>query len=383
MNKRMRELQNLILTETKQAEALLSGENVTEEDVAKANAILDKVDTYQKEFEAQERIEKAKKAGVPTEDDPADTQKGAGKGEGEAKDATKAFLGHLRNRFKDMSEGSKVDGGYTVPEDVSTRVEKYKEERFSLRSLIDYEHVETMSGRRTYQTRAQHTGFTKIAEGGKITKLATPQFEIQQYQVEKFGGFIPVTNELLADSDAAIMSILVEWLGEEELATENAQVLALVKEKAATALTGLKDIKTAVTVTLSAFAGSVRIVTNADGINYLDTLEDKNGRPLLSPDPNTPMQLALSIGARRIPVDPVPNGVLPTTDSKIPFVMGDLKAYGKMYDRKLLTLDVSTTASVGDLNAYEQDLTLIRALERSDWKVKDAEAIVYGELTVA
>ena len=95
------------------------------------------------------------------------------------------------------------------------------------------------------------------------------------------------------------------------------------------------------------------------------------------------MQLALSIGARRIPVEPVPNNVIPSADGKIPFVMGDLKAYAKMYDRKLLTLDVSNTASVGELNAYEQDLTLIRALERSDWKTKDTEAIVYGELTVA
>lgn len=378
MNKRMRELQKLMQDETQKAVDLLEGENVTEEDVTKANAILDKVDGYQKEFETLERVEKAQKAGVPTDGIPGEQQKGD-----QGKDKTKEFLDHLRTRFKDMSEGSKVDGGYTVPEDISTRVEKYKEERFSLKSLIDYERVETMSGRRTYQTRAQHTGFSKIAEGGKITKLATPQFEIQQYQVEKFGGFIPVTNELLADSDAAIMSILVEWLGEEELATENAQVLALIKAKAATALTGLKDIKKAVTVTLSAFAGSVRIVTNADGINWLDTLEDKNGRPLLSPDPNTPMQLALSIGARRIPVEPVPNNVIPSADGKIPFVMGDLKAYAKMYDRKLLTLDVSNTASVGELNAYEQDLTLIRALERSDWKTKDTEAIVYGELTVA
>lgn len=378
MNKRMRELQKLMQDETQKAAGLLKGENVTEEDITKANAILDKVDGYQKEFETLERVEKAQKAGVPTDGVPGEQQKGD-----QGKDKTKEFLDHLRNRFKDMNEGSKVDGGYTVPEDISTRVEKYKEERFSLKSLIDYEKVETMSGRRTYQTRAQHTGFSKIAEGGKITKLATPQFEIHQYQVEKFGGFMPVTNELLADSDAAIMAILVEWLGEEELATENAQVLELIKAKAATALTGLKDIKKAVTVTLSAFAGSVRIVTNADGINWLDTLEDKNGRPLLSPDPNTPMQLALSIGARRIPVEPVPNSVIPSADGKIPFVMGDLKAYAKMYDRKLLTLDVSNTASVGELNAYEQDLTLIRALERSDWKTKDTEAIVYGELTVS
>lgn len=29
-----------------------------------------------------------------------------------------------------MSEGSKADGGYTVPEDIQTRINKYKESKF-------------------------------------------------------------------------------------------------------------------------------------------------------------------------------------------------------------------------------------------------------------
>lgn len=371
MNKRMRDIQDLIISKTNEANGYLEGEN---KNVDKAAELLDEVDKLQKEFETLERAENAKKAGVPT--DPV-TDK-----EDEPVDSTKAFADAVRARFKDLNEGAGADGGYTVPEDIQTRIETYKEERFSLASLIDHETVTTLSGRRTFKKRAQHTGFTQVAEGGKISKTPAPQFEVLEYTIKKYGGYMPVTNELLEDSDAAIADTMISWLGEEDIATENVQILAKINEKAATALTGIKDIKKAINVTLAAFAGSVRIVTNSDGFQYLDTLEDKNGRPLLSPDPVKPMEAYLSVGVRRIPVVVVPNDIMPSADSKVPFIMGDLFQYVKQFDRKSLSLMQSNTAAVGELNAFENDLTLIRAIVRKDWQVKDSEAIVRGELTV-
>ena len=372
MNKRMRELQQQILTKSAEAQGFLAdGEN---KDVTKASALLDEIDALQKEFETIERAEKAAKAGVPAAQE--QTEKA------QKKDTVKEFANAVRSRFKDLNEGAGIDGGYTVPEDIQTMINKYKEEHFSLASLVDRETVTTMSGRRTYQKRAQHAGFSAVAENGKIGKVAAPQFEIMEYTIKKYAGFLPVTNELLEDSDANITKVMVEWLGAEEVATENAQILAKVNAKEATAITGLKDIKRAINVTLAAFAGSVKIVTNADGLNYLDTLEDSNKRPLLSPDPIKPMEAYLAVGVRRIPVVVVPNEVLPTADGKIPFIMGDMFEYLKQFDRKQLTLTHSAVASVGDLNAYEMDLTLIRGIMRGDWQVKDSAAIVRGELTV-
>ena len=370
MNKRMRELQTLILEKSNLAKGYTDGEN---KDMEKAASILDEVDVLQKEFETLERVEKSKKAGVP-----------AGEQKEEKKvNAVKAFADAVRSHFKvkDLNEGTAADGGYTVPEDISTMVQKYKEEHFSLASLIDRETVSTKSGRRTYKQRAQYTGFTQVGEGGKIGKTGAPKFSVIEYVIKKFAGYMPVTNELMEDSDANITNIMVEWLGEEEIATENAQILAKINAKAATALTGIKDIKKAINVTLAAFAGSVRIVTNSDGLQYLDTLEDKNGRPLLSPDPVKPMELYLCVGVRRIPVTVVPNHVLPTADSKIPFIMGDLHEYMKEFDRKQMTLMTSNPAAVTDFNAFEEDMTLIRAIMRADWVVKDEMAIVRGELT--
>ena len=375
MNKKMRELQAQIEQKSAEVKTFMDGET---KDLVKAEAILDEIDALQKELDLEARVANTAKAGVPTE------AQGVAPEAPESVDAIKAFADAARGRFKAATnETVGAEGGYTVPEDISTKINEYKQERFSLLSLIDVESVSTKSGQRTYKTRSQHTGFAQVGEGGKIGQTSGPAFERISYEIKKYAGYMPVTNELLEDSDAAIASMLIGWLGEESIATDNAQILAKVKEKEATALTGIKDIKKAINVTLAAFAGSVRIVTNSDGLQYLDTLEDSNKRPLLSPDPVKPMEMYLSVGVRRIPVVVVPNDVLTTDGGKIPFIIGDLREYVKKFDRKQLSIVNSTTAAVTGFNAFEEDMTLFRGIMRADYVTKDTAAIVRGELTVA
>ena len=369
MNKKMRELQAQIQELTAKAKSLMEGEN---KNLEEAEQLLNQADEIQKEFDIEKRLMEAGKLNVPTT--PVEVE---GK-----KDCIKELADAARSGFKAMNEGTPADGGYTVPEDIQTKVNEWKQEHFSLVSLINTENVSTPTGRRTYKTRSQHTGFVEVAEGGKITKVAKPQFEVLTYSIKKRAGYLPVTNELLSDSDEAIASTIISWLGEEGVATENAQILAKINEKEATPLADMKAIKKAVNVTLAAFAGSIRIVTNSDGLQYLDTLEDKNGRPLLSPNPTQPMAMSLSIGARSIPVTVVPNEVLPSADGKIPFIIGDLREYLKRFDRKQLTITVSDVAVAGDFNAFEMDMTLFRGILRDDYVVLDSSAIVRGELTV-
>lgn len=300
-------------------------------------------------------------------------------------DAVHDFAEAARHGFytNTMTEGTKADGGYTVPEDIQTKINQYKKAMFSLESLVDVESVSTNSGRRTYQKRAQAAGFKVVAESGKIQAAETPQFEVLAYEIKKYAGYMPVTNELLADSDANITNTLVKWLGEEDVTTKNAQILAAIATKAETDLKNLDGIKKAINVTLgAAFSGSTIIVTNDDGLQYLDTLVDKQGRYLLSPDVQSPMQMVLAVGARKIPVKVVPNAILATKTNKIPFIIGDLKEAVKIFDRAKLNIMTSNVAAVGTLNAFEQDLTLFRGIERFDCKVKDSDAFVNGYITV-
>lgn len=307
------------------------------------------------------------------------------------KDHIAEFANAARNGFRinnSMNEGTPADGGYTVPEDITTKINEYRSAKASLIDLVDVEPVTVEKGSRTFKKRSQQTGFVKVGEGGKIPGKNTPQFERLDYEISKYAGYFPVTNELLEDSDQAIASVLIAWIGDESRVTRNNIIRTAINTKAKATLAGIDDIKKTINVTLgSAFKATSKIVTNDDGLQYLDTLKDADGKYLLQPNPAEPMQLRLCAGATIIPVFVIPNGDMPSDVAtagkrKIPFIIGDLKEGVKFFDRKQLSILTSTIAQVGDLNAFEEDLTLYRAIEREDCRTKDTEAFVNGEIVI-
>jgi HK97 family phage major capsid protein len=380
MNKKMRELLAKIETKTAEAKSfMVDGEN---KDVEKANAILDEVDALKAEFETEKRLyEMEKETGTPTPE--AIQEKKTQEAE---KDSIKQFAEDARNGFKSnkaMNEGTATDGGYTVPEDIQTRINTYRDSKTSLLRLVRVEKVTTNKGARTFKKRSQQTGFTKVGEGGKIGAKNTPQFERISYEIEKYAGYFPVTNELLADSDANIANTLIEFIGDESRVTANKLILEQIATVPETALTGLDDIKKTLNVTLGqAFKATSKIVTNDDGLQYLDTLKDNDGDYLLSTSPSDPMRLVLCAGATTVPVEVIPNADLPTVENKIPMIIGDLYEAIVYWDRQQMSIMVSNIAQVGELNAFEEDLTIYRAIEREDVTTRDTQAVVNGYILV-
>lgn len=308
----------------------------------------------------------------------------------EPKNSTKEFADAARNGFpvNSMSSGSNADGGYTVPEDIQTKIEKYRESKASLRDLVRIKPVKTDKGKQTFKKRAQQTGFTKVGEGGKITGKNTPQFEQKSWEIDKYAGYFPVTNELLEDSDANIEAELIEWIGDESRVTGNKIILEKINEKEVTTFSGLDDVKKAVNVTLgAAFKATSKVVTNDDGLQWLDTLKDGNENYILRHNPADPMDMYICAGATTIPIKVYPNADLPSDVAtvgkrKIPMIIGDLHEYLEFKDRKHLTIKTSDVAVVGDLNAYEEDLTLWRAIERETAMIRDGASIVNGRITI-
>lgn len=309
-------------------------------------------------------------------------------------DPIHAFAEAARRGFRNdtayPNEGTASQGGYTVPQDIQTRINKFKEDKFALESLVRNIPVTAPTGRRVFQTRAQHTGFSSVAEAAAIGQVAAPQFTVVNYAVTKYGGYLPVTQELLEDSDENIAQVLIEWLGEEDIATRNNIILSKLSTLNKTNLSNLDGIKHAVNVTLGQkFAGSVRIVTNDDGFNYLDTLKNGDSEYLLKPsmDPTKPLERRLAVGSSIIPVTVVPNAVLESGTSGgkavMPFFIGDLYEALAIFDRKKLNIMQSNTASVTGFNAFEQDMTLFRGIERLDSQFIDSDAVVYGTIKEA
>lgn len=310
-------------------------------------------------------------------------------GDGYAK-AVKSFAEAARKRFQVekaagdfMQSGVDADGGYTVPQDIVTRIIELREAKESLLDEVTVTPVSTASGRRTFKKRSQHQGFATVAEAGKFGKAATPQFTTLAYAVEKRGGYLPVTNELLADSDNNIAAVAEGWLADEARVTANREILAVVQAKAETDLKDLDGILAAWVGLGSAFRSTSKLITNDDGLLYLGTLKDGNGRYLLTPNPAEPHQLQLAVGPYVLPVKTYDNDTLATNGTKVPMILGDLKEGVVYWDRQQFSLKVSDVAAVGELNAFEQDLTLWRGSLRDDCTERDADAYVNGYIDTA
>ncbi len=288
-----------------------------------------------------------------------------------------------------MKEGTDANGGYTVPNDVQTKINHYKETHKSVRDVVTVEPVSTNKGARTYEKKSSLAGFAKVNEDGKLQAMSEPQYEQITYAIQDFGGYLPVSNDLLADSDANLENEIVNWIGKNSLATDNREVFKLAKEAkdVVKMKAGLAGIKTVVNAISSVYEKA--IITNDDGVNYLDTLEDKNGRPLLNPDPTAPTKLQLRCGAKVVPVIVFGNNDLPTDlettpgSLVIPFICGDLKEGIKLFDRQQTSLFASNVASVTGFNAFEQRGTIYRADMRADYKTVDKDAFTYATMTVA
>lgn len=380
MNKKMRELLTAIQTKTAEAKSFMDGEN---KDVEKATAIMNEVDALQKEYELEKRVYETEKAtgaesATATIEDNAQSEKEVADDVAKFAKAVRAFV------RKGLVEGLDEDGGYTVPEDVSTRVEHYKDVDYALEQDIDVVPVATNKGSRTYQKKTTPNMFVDIDENGVISnEIEAPKFERLPYAIQDRAGFMPVSNDLVEDSDANIMEIVAEWLGKADVATTNKKVLDLVATKNAVDFKDIDGIKKALNVTLGqAYKAGAKIYTNDDGLNYLDTLKDANERPLLNPDPTAPANMQLRCGTTVLPIKVLPNKVFASVDGKVPFIVGNLFDFARKYDRKHMSIKGSDVASIGGFNAFAQNMTLLRAIVRDDYRVKDADSIVNGYITV-
>lgn len=347
-----------------------------------------------KRFEALEAAEKAyAAAAAPVEAKEAGAEGAIAKDEPEAgyEADVKAFAAAARKNF---SEGVPADGGYTVPEAISTKINKLRDAKFSLRRLVSVRNVKASSGEDTYQKRGAGAGFSSISEGGKIPKIAGPKFFRLPWKVEKYGGFMFATNELLSDTDANIVGTVTEWFAENARVTDNLIVLATLREKytrtenpeSYEVIEGLGDLKRILNVKLGqTFAPTSSIVTNDDGLQWLDTLKDKEGRTLIKENENDPLKRYISVGFRKVPLEVVPNSDLPTDATKgAPVIVGDLKEGCQLIDRNALSIKASDTAAIGTgddaVNAYSEDLTVWRGLERLDCRLKDEASYYMGHI---
>ena len=385
MSERLLNLLDMINAKKAEVKNLVEAGNLDEAEAAK-----NELKNMQREFDLLKDIEDAEFE---------NTQQRVNIGEvtpiTNTEDSVAEFANAARHGFRvsnslssGMRESSDPDGGYIVPEDIQTRINSWKEAEFSLEALISVENVKRNKGQRTYEKRATMTGFEDIEEGGELQEMDTPQFERIKYDIQDRGGWLPLTNDLLSDTDQNITEIITKWIARKSNATSNQKVIGLINTKEVSQIETMDEIKKAIIVTLgAAYRAGSKILTNDDGLFFFSTLKDNNGRDLLQPNPMDAMQMYLSVGPIKVPIIAVPNKVIASDVKekgklKIPMVCGDFKEAFKKYDRQRTSIMSSNVAVAGSLNAFTQNMTLVRAIERNDYKVLDNMAYTNMQMVV-
>lgn len=345
-------------------------------DLAKAEAGKKELDDLQKEYEMALEIEAEDVTNALP--DPAPSKLNPVNPEAQ-KDSTAEFANMARHGFTNMmTEGTKASGGYTVPDDIQTRIETYRDATFSLRKLVSVENVTTQKGERTFKKRKKRTGLIKTGEAEAAQKLADIEFERQSYNIEKYTGFIAITEELLDDSDANLTETITQDIGEDARITDNVEILAILdaNQEQVKEVTSYYDLLPVVITGLgSTFANTSTLVVNDTGAAWLYGLKDGNGRPLVTPDVTAAAKNVAAFGPYRLRVEIVPNKDMPNAaDGSTPIYVGDFKEAVKIFDRKQIAIKKSDTASIGDLNAFAEDLQLFKPVVRTDYVIRDKEA---------
>lgn len=283
-----------------------------------------------------------------------------------------------------LSENTGEDGGYIVPEDITTTINELKNTVDSLEQYVNVQPVKTNKGARTLERRADSTPFAPLSEYGNpnaMAEIASPKFDRLPYAIEDYAGFLPVPNDLLSDTDQALESYLRQWIAKKSKATRNSLILAALNTLTKKTITGnvIDGIKNILNVVLDpAFSMGAKIFTNQDGFNYLDTLKDSDGNYLLEKDVTSPTGKAIS----GRPVIILSNKTIATSvsgnASNVPFIIGDLKEAVVLWDRQQLSVDMTKEGG----NAWRTNTTEFRAIEREDVTLWDDEAVVYAEFDI-
>ncbi len=271
------------------------------------------------------------------------------------------------------------EGGFLLPIDFDNMIKELQRQAVDLAPYVNVEEVTAYSGWRAVETAKAALPFTAINEadfpsGERIPAMESPTFTKVEYTVVNYGGYLPISNDLLSDTPANIMAYLARWCGRKVSLTNTSLILALINALSPTAVTDHKTtltaIKTALNKTLDpAISASASIFTNQSGLEVMDQLDDGTGRPLLQPDPSSATEFRVK--GRPVVVLSDAQWANLGTPTRARIAIGDGRQFATYFRRS--ALEMATTAIGG--TAWRNNNTELRAILRAVAKTIDSGAM--------
>lgn len=247
------------------------------------------------------------------------------------------------------------EGGFLVPEEIDHAIHEYSRAVMPLADLFGQMTVNSNSGWFPVATNPSK-GMTKM--GSEVTQITTseqPEFKRVSYVLSTYADWLPISNELASDEVSNLFGYISNFYARKYVLTRNELALAALDKLTAGAIKKTDDalalLKTALNVELDPEISVLStILTNQSGFNYLDSLKDDNGRPLLMPDPTQSTGYLF----KGRPVKVASNAVLPnrtvtdtgaTKGDYYPIYVGNFEQYATLSHVRRWNLPARTWAA--------------------------------------
>ena len=271
-----------------------------------------------------------------------------------------------------LSEQTGADGGYLLPVGFINEIELLKRQYLPLKQYCRILPVSVPTGSMPLGT-ATKQGLIDFTSGTDIAQ-ADISFEQVAWNLKTYGQIIPISSNLLEDQTLNLPAYIGYEFAKSSVLSENAKILSIMANAKAVSGADYNAITQALNKELDpAISANAKIFTNQDGFDYLDTLEDKFGRPLL----NVSLADATKKMYKGREIVVLSNAHMPSIAGKLTFYVGDMSQAIAFFDRGVLEMASSVDAG------FTTNTVLTRIVERFDVASMDSEAMVCVNIPVS
>lgn len=363
MNKKMRDLAGKI---NAKKEEVRTHNNKGE--IEEARAIIKEIKELRAAYEIEEELYNSEKDEVE--------ERNREEEKGNLSIEKRAFYKFLRGEVLTPEERAMVTNGtngenYIVPEDINTEIREMRREYKSAKDIIDYYSSTTLTGSFNFEDDSTIAELMNFSDGSDVPDSDDPKINLTSYNIKMYGAILGLSNVLLQNETGGLVEYIGRWFNKKAIMTENKKIFEILKSnKTAKALADWKALKTSLNKDVDPGLLDIQITTNQDGFDYLDTIVDGEGRPLMQPDVTDKSKYFF----KGNPIHVFSNKLLTSTGTKAPIFYGDTKEGAMFVERQGLEFAMSEHAGFG------KNQTQIRVIELFDVIQKDKDAYMYGQL---
>lgn len=364
MNKRMREIYAKIENLSEKANKYLDEGKTTE-----AEEIVNQINDLERQYVVAEKLQNNKTAEITDEEiDKSIKDKKANGFAVIAKMLKGQKLNDVENAIVIESDNEENPNGtnYLIPEDVNVAIRELKRTYKSAKELVNVVPVTTLSGSTNFET--EDSGLLDDFEDGEaISESNDPKFVKRPWAIKFKGKLIYISNIVLGNEKAQLMSYINKWFIRKAVRTENKDIFtALKKDKTVVAVKGLEELKKKINLLDPALKQV--IVTNSSGFAAMDDEKDVNGRGMLQVDPTNASRKMFN----SLPIEVFADNELANIAAgKYPIFIGSTKDGVDFMDRE--SLDFATSEHF----AFNKNQTTLRVMEGYDVVETDKNAYEY------